>query len=121
MPQGYAMRFIKAETNINFIGIKNIAFYVSIAFILISFASLIVHRGPRLGIDFAGGTLIQIKFTSAVPIDDIKSGLQSVGLGKSSVQQFGEKADNEFLIRTESTYGSGEGFTTNIKTALESS
>jgi preprotein translocase subunit SecF len=115
------MRFIKTETHINFIGIKNIAFYLSIACIAISFLSLIIHRGPRLGIDFAGGTLIQIKFTSAVGIDDIKSGLESVGLGKSSVQQFGEKTDNEFLIRTESTYGSGEGFTTDIKKALESS
>ena len=115
------MRFIKTETNINFIGIKNIAFYLSIACIAISFMSLIIHRGPRLGIDFAGGTLIQIKFTSAARIDDVKSGLESVGLGKSSVQQFGEKADNEFLIRTESTYGSGEGFTTDIKKALESS
>jgi preprotein translocase subunit SecF len=115
------MRFIKTETKINFIGIKNIAFILSLTFIAISFASLIIHKGPRLGIDFAGGTLIQIKFTSGAQIDDIKSGLESVGLGKSSVQQFGEKADNEFLIRGESTYGSSEGFTTDIKKALESS
>jgi preprotein translocase subunit SecF len=115
------MRFIKTETNINFIGIKNIAFYLSVACIVISFLSLIIHKGPRLGIDFAGGTLIQIKFTSAVRIDDIKSGLESVDLGKSSVQQFGEKTDNEFLIRTESSYGSGEGFTKDIIKALESS
>ena len=115
------MRFIKTETNINFIGTKNIAFYLSIACMAISFLSLIIHKGPRLGIDFAGGTLIQIKFTSTVHIDDIKSGLESVDLGKSSVQQFGEKTDNEFLIRTESSYGSGEGFTKDIKKALESS
>lgn len=115
------MRFIKAETNINFTGIKNIAFLLSLACIAISFVSLIVHRGPRLGIDFAGGTLIQIKFTSATRVDDIKSGLASVGLEKSSVQQFGEKADNEFLIRTQSTYGASEGFTADIQKALESS
>jgi len=115
------MRFIKAETNINFIGVKNIAFLLSLACIAISFVSLIVHKGPRLGIDFAGGTLIQIKFTSAARVDDIKSGLASVGLEKSSVQQFGEKADNEFLIRTQSTYGGGEGFTVDIQKALESS
>jgi len=115
------MRFIKTETHINFIAKKNIAFYVSIACIAISFLSLIIHRGPRLGIDFAGGSLIQLKFTSATQIDDIKSGLESVGLGKSSVQQFGERADNEFLIRTESTQRGGEGFTSNIKKALASS
>jgi len=115
------MRFIKTETNINFIGKKKIAFFLSLACIAISFLSLIIHRGPRLGIDFAGGTLIQIKFTSDTRIDDIKTGLQSVDLSKSSVQQFGEQADNEFLIRTESTQGSGEGFTSNIKNALASS
>ena len=115
------MRFIKKETHINFIGKKNIAFYLSMACIAISFLSLVIHGGPRLGIDFAGGSLIQIKFTSTTQIDDIKSGLKSVGLGKSSVQQFGERADNEFLIRTEITHGSGEGFTSNIKTALTTS
>ncbi len=114
------MRFIKTETHINFIGKKNIAFYLSIACIAISFVSLIIHGGPKLGIDFAGGSLIQIKLTSATRIDDIKSGLESVGLGKSSVQQFGERADNEFLIRTESAHGGGEGFTSNIKKALAS-
>ena len=115
------MRFIKTETNINFIGKKNIAFVLSLACISISFLSLIIHKGPRLGIDFAGGTLIQIKFTSETRLDDIKTGLQSVGLSKSSVQQFGERADNEFLIRTESTQGSGEGFTSDIKNSLASS
>jgi preprotein translocase subunit SecF len=115
------MRFIKPDINIDFIGRKKIAFFLSIACIAISVLSLIIHKGPRLGVDFAGGTLVQIKFASAVRIDDIKSGLGTIGLGKSSVQQFGQQTDNEFLIRTEISYESGEGFTTDIKNALESS
>ena len=115
------MRFIKPDINIEFIGRKKIAFALSIVCITISVLSLIIHKGPRLGVDFAGGTLVQIKFASAVRIDDIKSGLGTIGLGKSSVQQFGQQTDNEFLIRTEISYGSGEGFTTDIKNALESS
>jgi preprotein translocase subunit SecF len=115
------MRFIKPDINIDFIGRKKIAFFLSIACIAISLLSLIIHKGPRLGVDFAGGTLVQIKFSSPVRIDDIKSGLGTIGLGKSSVQQFGQQTDNEFLIRTEISYGSGEGFTTDIKKALESS
>ncbi len=115
------MRFLKPDINIDFIGRKKITFFLSIACIAISVLSLIIHKGPRLGVDFAGGTLVQIKFASSVRIDDIKSGLGTIGLGKSSVQQFGQQTDNEFLIRTEISYESGEGFTTDIKKALESS
>ena len=111
------MRFIKPDTNIDFVGRKKIAFCLSIACIAISFLSLIIHKGPRLGVDFAGGTLIQIKFASPVRIDDIKSGLATIGVSKSSVQQFGQQTDNEFLVRTEIAHGSDEGFTNNIKNA----
>ena len=113
------MRFIKPDTKIDFIGKKKIAFSLSLACIVISIVSLIVHNGPRLGIDFAGGTLIQIQAKKAVQIDDIKSGLATVGLGKSSVQQFGEHIRNEFLIRTDLLYENADKFASEIKKALE--
>ena len=112
------MRFIKPDINIDFIGKKKIAFFLSVACVAISFLSLIFHGGPRLGIDFAGGTLVQIKFKTPVQIDSIKTGLNTIGLGKSSVQQFGQEIDNEFLIRTEISYGSGDGFSSDLKEAL---
>jgi preprotein translocase subunit SecF len=114
------MRFIKPDINIDFIGKKKIAFLLSISCIVLSLLTLIIHKGPRLGIDFAGGTLVQIKFQSPEQIDDIKSGLDTIGLGKSSVQQFGQLTDNEFLIRTDISYGADDGFTEDIKKALES-
>ena len=49
------MQFIKSDINIDFIGKRKIAFGISIAMILISLISLIIHKGPRYGIDFAGG------------------------------------------------------------------
>ena len=113
------MQFIKPDINIDFIGKRKIAFVLSIVIIVISIVSIIMHGGPKLGIDFQGGTLIQVKFESPIKIDDIKAGLNAVGLGKSSVQLFGEQLDNEYLIRTDSSVMTTEGFSTDIKKALD--
>ena len=114
------MRFIKSDINIDFLSKRKITFGISVALILISILSLVIHKGPRYGIDFAGGTLIQIKFVDPVNIDDIKSGLATIDLEKSSVQQFGDQQDNEYLVRTEIAGITEQGFSLNIKKALES-
>lgn len=95
------MQFIKPGINIDFIGKINIAFIVSIVLIIVSLTTLIIHKGPRYGIDFAGGTMIQVKFTSPVDIDAVKAGLIKVNMAKASVQSYGGEGDNEFLIRTD--------------------
>jgi preprotein translocase subunit SecF len=46
-----------------------IAFVLSLLMILVSIGTLIMHKGPRYGIDFAGGTLVQVKFEAPVTID----------------------------------------------------
>ena len=113
------MRFIKSDINIDIIGKKKIAFVISSVMILISIVSLIIHKGPKYGIDFAGGTLIQIKFLSAVNLNDIKTGLRSINLGKSSVQQFGDHKENEYLIRTDRSVMTSHGFAQDVKLALK--
>ena len=115
------MQFIKANVNIDFIGKRKIAFFVSMAMIVISLVSLVLKGGPKQGIDFAGGTLIQVKFLAPIKIDGIKAGLRSVGLGNSSVQQFGEQESNEYLIRTDSSVMAAESFSLDVEKALASS
>ncbi len=114
------MQFIKPGINIDFIGKRKVAFYISVAMILASIITLAIHKGPKYGIDFAGGTLIQVKFSSPVGIDDIKSGLHTIGLGKSSVQLFGDLKENEYLIRTDKSVMTSEGFSSKVKRALRS-
>ena len=114
------MQFIKPDINIDFVGKRKIAFSLSIAMIVISIVSLVVHGGPKQGIDFAGGTLIQVKFLAPVSTDTIKAGLETIGLGNSSVQKFGEQHSNEYLIRTDSSVMAEAGFSENVKKALAS-
>ncbi len=113
------MQFIKPDINIDFIGKRKIASYISIVMILVTIFSLIIHKGPRYGIDFAGGTLIQVKFLSPPSIAYIKAGLNTIGLGKSSVQLFGDQKENEYLIRTDRSVMTDQGFSSRVKRALE--
>jgi preprotein translocase subunit SecF len=112
------MQFIKPDININFVGMRKLAFVVSLPIIIISIASLIYHKGPSLGIDFAGGTLIQVKFFSETTVDRVKDGLDAIGVDASSVQQFGNKNDFEYLIRTDSALTANEGFAGQLQETL---
>ena len=115
------MQFIKSDINIDFVGKRKIAFIISLTMIFVSIASLLIHKGPRYGIDFAGGTLIQVKFNAPTSLKKIKSGLATIDLGKSSVQQFGDKSDNEYLIRTDMSVTTTKGVSLKVQKALESS
>lgn len=115
------MQFVKPDININFVGKRKIAFSISLAMILISIASLVIHGGPKYGIDFAGGTLVQVKFNEPVSIKNIKSGLAALDLEKSSVQGFGEHIENEYLIRTDRPVETSGEFSSEVQQALESS
>jgi len=104
------MQFIKPGTNIDFMGMRKFGFIFSLILILAGIVSLISHKGPNYGIDFAGGTLVQVKFSQKVDVSDIRKGLDEIGLKDVSVQGFGDQEANEYLIRTSSdadTLGNG--------------
>ena len=113
------MQFVKPDININFIGKRKTAFVGSVALILISVISLILHGGPKQGIDFSGGTLIQMRFAAPVRIADIKAGIASIGIESASVQRFGQADENEYLIRTDLTGMTDSSFSESLTGALE--
>ncbi|MDJ0780805.1 MAG: protein translocase subunit SecF [Desulfosarcinaceae bacterium] len=114
------MQFIKPGININFIDKRKVAAIVSAVFILISIGSLILKNGPRYGVDFAGGTEIQVKFETATDIENIKAGLAGMQLEDVTVQDFGESDSNEYLIRTDLSEDQGSGLADKVKAALDS-
>jgi len=96
------MQFIKPGTKIDFMGMRKVGFIFSLILILAGIVSLIIHNGPNYGIDFAGGTLVQVKFPQKIDVSDIRNGLDEIGLKDVSVQGFGDPEANEYLIRTSS-------------------
>jgi preprotein translocase subunit SecF len=114
------MELIKANINLDFIGKKNLAVMISVALIVVSLLSLLIKGGPNYGIDFTGGTLVQVKFTQVTQAAEIKEALQDLELGSLVVQQFGEDTD-EFLIRSQHSSAELEGLSQTITAALESS
>jgi preprotein translocase subunit SecF len=113
------MQFIKPGINIEFVGRRFIFMGLSLVVILIGIASLIFHGGLNYGIDFAGGTLVQVKFSQSTTPDAIRNVLQGLDLGFSTIQQFEESNGEEFLIRVEKSKSDLVGLSDEIKAALD--
>ena len=93
------MRIIK-ETNFNFMKMATVTRFFSLIFLLIGFTSLILNKGPKLSIDFKGGTMIAVSFTESIEIDRLRTSLkqinidgQELDLSKSEIKYFGDKSN----------------------------
>lgn len=113
-----ALTFIKRQTHIDFVGNRRKFYILSIVVILIGIASLLIKGGPRYGIDFAGGTVIQVKFNASVSDEEVKNALAGVDLPGIVVQQFGKADENEYLIRASNLQESSDTLRATILEAL---
>ena len=89
-------------TNIGFMRQRRIGYMVSGALALATAVWLVVHGGPRYGVDFTGGTLIQIRTSRVLPADQVRSALDAGGLHGFELQQLAGENRNEFMIRLRS-------------------
>jgi len=87
------------KTKIDFMGKRNIALTISGILILIGFVAIIqISRGTaNLGIDFAGGTAVQLKFNETIPLQDIREVLKGGGIADFDLQDL--PTENKILIR----------------------
>ncbi len=94
---------ILGKTNMDFMGKRRYAFLFSGIMVLLGIIGLIqIGRGAaNLGIDFAGGTAVQLKFDQPVRIDEARKALEANGLGDAELQEFGQ--DNKLLIRVKAS------------------
>jgi preprotein translocase subunit SecF len=92
------MRIIKQKTNIDFIGKRKIAVFAS-TIINLGILIGIVTVGFNLGVDFAGGTVVELKFNHPITAAQVRERAQRGGLDDVSVQGIGAADENAFLLR----------------------
>jgi preprotein translocase SecF subunit len=107
---------IFADPQYDFIGRRRWAYLVSVLFILVGLGSIVAKGGLRYGIDFSGGTLIQVRFERPVPVDRIRASLERIQMGESVIQEFGDP--REFILRLPLAETSAEAVTRRVQGAL---
>ncbi len=90
------MKIFNKEPSFDFMGKRKLALILSLVLVLISIASL-ATRGLNLGIDFTGGTLIEVGYNSTVDLGEVRETLEDAGYGDAIAQHFGTSKD--VLIR----------------------
>jgi len=111
------MELIRPGTHIDFIGKKKITLWISAIAILISLGSVYLFGGLKYGVDFAGGILIQIKFSKPVDISEVRNAMDAMGSKEAMVQAFG--GENEYLIRDEKASEDLEALSKKIQASLQ--
>lgn len=110
---------ILRDTNINFMKYKNFWIVVSLALVLAGIFFVFVHGSLNVGVDFAGGTQINLQFKDRPQIDRLRQVLGGAGLEEFTIQRFGTEEENEVMIRTRLTEGEEQGSLQKVVTALD--
>ncbi len=100
------MEFIRPGIAIDFVGKRRTALLISSVIILISLIGMFIYPRPNPGIDFAGGTEVQVLFLENVEMGRVRNAVEELKLGEVQVQKFGGGEvggayENEYLIRVE--------------------
>lgn len=109
------MELIPPNTKFDFLGKKKYFITFSLVMITLSIVSF-VTRGLRYGVDFAGGTVIQLKFEKVVHPEAIRSALRPILPGSPVVQSFGSQS--EYIIQTEQSTEDLEGLSKKVRDGL---
>src|SRR3990172_8951606 len=117
------MRLLGKPTHFDFLGWRFISLGSSWAVILVGFIGYFLLGGLNYGIDFSGGTLVQVKLEGANDIGAIRQALTDGGIGSFSLQAFGDASAHEFLVSVgksdEGTAVAGRSISTQVETVLK--
>jgi preprotein translocase subunit SecF len=88
---------ILRDTNIDFVSKRKIWYFVSLAIIFIGVIGFIARGGFNLGIDFLGGSLMEVKFNQEVEVEQVREVMEEIGHSNAILQR---TEDDQFIIRT---------------------
>lgn len=110
---------ILRNTNIDFMKYRKIWIAFSLAIVLAAIVSVFFLRNLNIGVDFAGGTQINLQFRERPDIDELRTLLEGAGLEEMQIQRFGTEEENEVMVRTRLTEGQQEGSLNKVVAALD--
>ena len=112
------MKILKQKTNLDFMGKRKLAFVCSVVLMLMSI-TVLATRGLNFGLDFTGGTLIEVSFPGDADTELVRANLGSAGLGDAVVQTFGAASDIVVRVPPSAEKDSGAEISTLVLQALQ--
>jgi len=94
------------KTNFNFLNKIKFTTVLSIGLILFGLINLFINGGPKLSIDFTGGTIIQIKFENPMDISEMRTILANSNVSVSQIIEFGN--NKEYILRTQNSHNNSK-------------
>ena len=95
---------ILGKTNIDFLGKRFLALGLSVVLISTGISFLVMNGGPALGIDFAGGSQVVVRFLEEPDVNVLRDALQTTGMESATIQEFRSnpfaEGSDEFIIRS---------------------
>ena len=104
------------DKSINFSSLFKKANIFSLVIFSIS-VFFIIFKGLNYGIDFKGGTLIELRAENNINISDIRSSLMKMNLGDVNVKEFGKRGD--YLIKIEKSNENNQNFISDLKSNIK--
>ena len=101
----------------DFISKRHWAYAISLIVTLAGLSHIAWQGGLKYGIDFSGGTLVQVRFQQATTVDALRSALDRIRMGESVIQEFGDA--QEYLIRIPASSGALEVTSKRVEQAVK--
>jgi preprotein translocase subunit SecF len=106
------------DTKIDFLGRRRLWIAVSLALNVVAIVVVFVQGRLNLGIDFAGGTQLTVRFADPPDVNRLRALIGGAGIGEAAIQSVGERGESEVIIKTPLAEGEGEGSRGRIEAAL---